>query len=375
MKASICLKNGRVIDPSSGVDKVADISVAENKVKWGSYKADYYVDVSNCLVVPGLIDYHSHFFQSGWEQSLPLDLMFAQGVTGAVDAGSAGYENFDCLIQNVTSCSRMHTKTYLNISPLGMIDPDQHTFCEEKVLACLEKYRDDILGLKLLVSKGNAGEGENGLKPLEKVLAFIDHNNLNVRVCVHTTDCPVPAERLADMLRPGDVFCHCFQGEANSLLTKDGRVSDGIDAARKRGILFDAAPGRGNFSITVARAAMSAGFYPDIIGSDITMATANKRGHCKNLPYIISKFLQLGLPLNKAIACCTSAPAAAMNEEMHLGTLSENSEANITVLKVVESDCHFTDRYGHSVPGSKILMPLMTICSGNIVYCQNGFDD
>lgn len=375
MKAQLCLRNGRVIDPATGTDRIMDISIADSLVVWGRTEADQTVDASGCIVIPGLIDYHAHIFPTVWDQTIAPDTLYSQGLIGAVDAGTAGCDGFDRAVSDTMLPSRMYIKAFLNVCPRGMEAPDQYAFDGERVLACLEKYPDRILGIKLLVSRGNAGIGEEGLRPLENVLEFVEKNSPRLRVCAHTTDCPVPMARVASMLRRGDILCHCYQGEANTLVSPDGEIDSAIFEARERGVLFDACPGKGNFSADVASKAINAGFAPDLIGSDITAATANRSIYCKNLLYVISKFYCLGLPLTKCIECCTSAPAEAMNEAGRLGTLAEGTEANIAVIREEESVCSYGDRYGVRIEGNRILVPEMTVCRGRIMYCRNGFAD
>lgn len=89
------------------------------------------------------------------------------------------------------------------------------------------------------------------------------------RVIVHVTDCPLPLDEVAAMLRSGDVICHIYQNRGNhSCLDEKGKVLPGLWKARERGVLFDASNGRSNFDLEVARKAVEQGFVPDVISSD-----------------------------------------------------------------------------------------------------------
>jgi hypothetical protein len=63
------LRGGRVIDPASGRDETADIGFSEGKVIVVgldlSGRATEIVDASGLLVVPGLIDLHTHVYWGG----------------------------------------------------------------------------------------------------------------------------------------------------------------------------------------------------------------------------------------------------------------------------------------------------------------------
>ncbi|RLC69338.1 MAG: dihydroorotase, partial [Chloroflexi bacterium] len=61
----LLIKNGRVIDPQSGIDDVLDILVEEGRVRGmapGIAAEDaLIIPASGKLVTPGLIDLHVHF--------------------------------------------------------------------------------------------------------------------------------------------------------------------------------------------------------------------------------------------------------------------------------------------------------------------------
>ena len=63
----------------------------------------------------------------------------------------------------------------------------------------------------------------------------------SLRVCVHTTNSPVMAGELADCLRLGDIFCHCYQGAGNPICLENGSMDPGVLSARSRGALADIA--------------------------------------------------------------------------------------------------------------------------------------
>ncbi|OGC22702.1 dihydroorotase [candidate division WOR-1 bacterium RIFOXYB2_FULL_42_35] len=67
--AALLIKNGRVIDPASGLDAVRDVLIEEGKIKFiktklHSTKAKI-IDAKGKLVLPGLIDMHTHLRDPG----------------------------------------------------------------------------------------------------------------------------------------------------------------------------------------------------------------------------------------------------------------------------------------------------------------------
>jgi dihydroorotase len=85
----ILLRGGRVIDPSTGIDTVADVLLADGVVKDASQElgvpdgADVR-DVSGLIVCPGLIDVHVHLREPGGEHKETIR-------TGALAAAAGGF--------------------------------------------------------------------------------------------------------------------------------------------------------------------------------------------------------------------------------------------------------------------------------------------
>lgn len=69
---TILIKNGRVINPATQMDAVADVWIENGKVgrieKGINAKADREIDAKDCFVMPGFIDMHVHLRDPGYEQ-------------------------------------------------------------------------------------------------------------------------------------------------------------------------------------------------------------------------------------------------------------------------------------------------------------------
>jgi dihydroorotase len=91
----LIVRGGRVIDPSVALDAVRDVAIAAGRIAavepniTGETAA--MIDARGKIVAPGLIDIHTHAARS--KEGPPLALQ--DGVTGWVDAGSAGADNID----------------------------------------------------------------------------------------------------------------------------------------------------------------------------------------------------------------------------------------------------------------------------------------
>ena len=66
---SILIKNGRVIDPEAGTDRIMDLYLSDGTVKRVAKnirrRADITLDATGCWVMPGLIDMHVHLRDPG----------------------------------------------------------------------------------------------------------------------------------------------------------------------------------------------------------------------------------------------------------------------------------------------------------------------
>ena len=66
------IQDGRIIDPSQGIDEVGSLLISEGKISWRGEtppQDDYDVLRAEGLIVcPGFIDFHCHLRQPGFEE-------------------------------------------------------------------------------------------------------------------------------------------------------------------------------------------------------------------------------------------------------------------------------------------------------------------
>ncbi|MDO4267092.1 MAG: amidohydrolase family protein [Eubacteriales bacterium] len=387
MKADYIIRGGRVMDPAAGTDEIRDLVIQNMRIVdpgagHTECPADRIIDASGKIVTPGLIDFHTHLFYEGSSICIRPDMMIAQGTTAAVDAGSAGTCTYEAFSRSVIGQSLLRVKGFLTVYSGGQLDP---RLCEdfnpalyniEKMERVIEANRDNLLGLKIRLSRGVVPD-ETGAGYLKAAVSLAEDLNrrlgTNLRVCVHTTNSPVTAGELADCLRPGDIFCHCYQGAGNPICLEDGTLDPKIAAARARGVLFDAANGKGNFGLQAARRALAAGFEPDIISSDLTIDKFNMPPYAKSLPLVISKYLALGMDLMTILEKVTVNPARLMGLEHQIGTLAPGAFADIAIFERKEKHYIQKDFCDDALECSEILVPQMTMIAGEIQYCQADF--
>lgn len=372
MNVDILIKNGRVIDPAGNRDETADIAVRNGKIaaveQGGELHAAYVIDAEGCLVVPGLIDYHEHINFKATDVGIPPDLAtLPKGVTSVVDCGSSGASNCLAFLDRLGQCI-VKARIYIHISPLGLATQQFYEpLCSEKwdmnkFEIAFDQGGDRILGIKMRVS--NFLLKDIGMGPFYEMMKVAERFGKNV--LIHPSDPPVQQSVILNRLRPGDVYCHAYQGQGHTIL-KDAKVIPEVWEARERGVIFDVAHGGANFDFSIAERAFAQGFYPDMISTDTTQKTWNK-GPVYSLPYVMSKFLSLGMPLMEVIRCVTETPARTMGQEGKTGTLRPGVCGDVTILKLEDMPLIFTDAAGKQRRGQQLLVPIATIANGMLVY-------
>jgi dihydroorotase len=117
MTHDLILKNGRVIDPASGLDRVVGIAFANGKVAAigdDLGEARETRDVAGLIVAPGLIDLHTHVYWGGTSLGIDADEFCRHnGVTTCVDTGSAGPGNFPGFRKHVIENAKTRILAYL----------------------------------------------------------------------------------------------------------------------------------------------------------------------------------------------------------------------------------------------------------------------
>lgn len=330
------------------------------------------LDAQGAYVLPGWIDFHTHLFTRGSGFGLNGDLLISSGVTMAVDMGTAGCAGYEAFRMTDILPRSIRIKSFLNLSPVGQPGAGiSEPLCrsavkEEQMEKLIQKYGEEIRGIKVRISRSIVGE--EGISPLNHALELGERFHLPV--CVHTTDPPVNAEEIVKRLRPGDIYSHMYHNKGMTILHHDNTIYEPFYEAQKRGVFLEVGNGKMNFHFDVAQMAMEKGLFPDIISSDATATTCESSNAMKDLAFVMSKFLNMGMPLHRVIAAVTREPARCLGIDGSAGALKEGGIADLTLARICERETVFSDSSGNIRRGRRILTPEMTMIGGKIVYLQ-----
>lgn len=350
----LILRGGRVIDPASGLDGIADVAFRDTKVAAVAPSIDAAArDVRNVagrLVVPGLVDMHTHVYWGGTSIGVdPAPIARASGTTTFVDAGTAGPANILGFRRHLIEQTPVRVLPFLNIAFPGIFAFSPTVMIGEcadlrllNARACLEAalaHADIVCGIKVRIGT-NAG-GSSGVGPLDVAIEVAEAAGLPVMA--HLDFGPPSRREVLDRMRPGDILTHCFRPFPNAPSDASGQVREEIREARARGIVFDIGHGVGSFSFRTARAMLDGGFLPDCISSDVHCLSI--QGLAPDVLDTMSKFLHLGLALPDLVRCASRRPAEVLHRD-DFGSLAVGTAGDAAVLDIVEGRFEMRDSVG-----------------------------
>ena len=372
--ADLVLRGGRVIDPVSGRDETADVAFTGGKVAeigrdLPAADAET-LDVSGKLVVPGLVDLHTHVYWGG--TSLGVDAAAVAKTSGTatfVDAGSSGPGNFHGFRRHVIEPSPVRIIPILNISHAGIFAfsttvmvgecADLRLLDPRDCVRVINANRDLIVGVKVRV--GRTAGGNSGIAPLDMAIEVAEE--VGLPVMAHLDHPPPSRLDVVSRLRRGDILTHCFRPFPNAPVAPDGKVREEIAAARERGIVFDIGHGGGSFDFRTAEGMLAAGFLPDVISSDVHALSIN--GPAYDQITTMSKLLSLGMPLMAVIRAGTAAAGDAIGRP-ELGRLAPGGIGDASILDLAEGAFDYRDVLGETRQGRLRLSASGLVVNGRL---------
>lgn len=369
----LLLKGGHVVDPRNRIDARRDVAITGGVIAavaeaLDPTRAASVQDVSGMIVMPGMIDLHTHVYHAVTTYGVEADPIARRAaVATMVDAGSAGAGNFAGFRKFVADRAQCRVLAYLNIAYPGIFAFDRDFMLGEardeallsvdRCVAVAQDNRDLVVGVKVRLGGGTSGE--IGLRALDRALAAA--MRLGLPLMTHIGRPPPSYAEILARLRPGDVLTHCFRPAPNAPVDPAGAVLPALREARGRGVLFDIGHGMGAFGFASAEAALAAGFAPDIISSDVHMLSVD--GPAFDLLHTMSKLLACGLALTDTVAKVTDAPARALGRH-DLGHLAPGAVADVSLVDIVDARFPFVDVSGVTREGSFLLRPRGLVRAG-----------
>ncbi|GMP01125.1 MULTISPECIES: amidohydrolase family protein [Bradyrhizobium] len=379
-KYDLVIRGGEVLDPSQSLRARRDIGI-----RWGvietvqeaipAERALKSIDASGKLVMPGLIDLHSHVYPYGSAIGIPADeLVQFQATTTVVSAGDAGVNNLAALRRFIVAQTRARMYAFVHIANNGLsafpaaelynIDVAQTEACA----MALAENADFLLGVKVRMSENVIYK--HGLEPLKRGIQACEMCGWPAKMMVHIggVESKELMSQILDLLRPGDVLTHAYSGAPNmsnvfTNIVQEGKLLPAALAAKQRGVMFDVGHGGGSFDFTVAEVAIPGGCTPDTISSDIHVFSGNSPG-IPFLPNVMSKFMTLGFTLEQVVAMATTAPAKIIDRAPKIGTLQVGAPGDVAIMELVEGPVSFLDTRNNKREGKAYLKPIQTVING-----------
>lgn len=188
------IKNGRVIDPESGFDGLADLLIEDGKIKkivkrvdGGADNtvpervngADEVLDASGMIIAPGLVDVHVHFRDPGLTHKEDIE-------TGAAAAKAGGYTTVVCMANTNPAADNPDTIGYI-------IEKGKKTGIHVLAAAAVSKGLKgrELTEMDALKACGAAGFTDDGIPLMDEKLvkqAMEKARELNLPLSFHEED-------------------------------------------------------------------------------------------------------------------------------------------------------------------------------------------
>ena len=365
------LKGGHVVDPSQGLDRVADIVVEESKVAAIGFdsapapEGAEIVDVSGHYVSPGWFDIHIHAYGTlGFAN--PDSIGIKQGVTSYVDAGGPGIgvmEEFVALLDGQT-VTDLYAGPY--IRPMGIIGAQ---FIEGDIRSLMNfpvaqwvDFMAEHPGLVRYLKVAALGTYGTGPLKMAKGQAEIIGVPLygHIGEYQHQPADPCVYE-IFNISQPGDIITHVYHANDGPVLDDDGRVFPVVRDALRRGVIFDVGFGAFNFGWDVAEKCFAQDLRPHIISSDLQQF--NVLGPVKSLANILGIFLHLGMSVAEVIETITIVPAKVLGLDT-VGSLAPGMPADITVFDIEDGEFEAMDTYAETRTVNRRFAPVLAFKDG-----------
>ncbi|MBN2040628.1 MAG: dihydroorotase [Spirochaetes bacterium] len=421
----LLIKNGRVIDPASGLDRNLDILIEGSIIKAvsGSINPDTEdtetIDAAGCIVLPGLIDMHVHFREPGRE-----DIETIAG--GSKIAAKSGFTTV-CTMPNTIPVND-------SIDSLNLIKKKSKD-CRINILPIASITRgsagNELTDMKELLKHGAIAFSDDGMPVMNALVmrrALELSKEINVPLITHSEDLNltdkgvmnegsisaqlglrgIPNESEEILIARDVILARLTGGRVHVAHVSSAGSVEIIRNAKEQGVKITAEATPHHFSLTEdeikthsAMAKMSPPLRTgkdrlavieglrsgviDVIATDhAPHLAADKEKGMEQAPFgiigletavplVITKLVrENGFSVLQAFKCMTANPAGILN--IKKGEIKKNFTADITIInpdKKVRIDEKFIISGSKNTPfiGCGLFGSVeYTICSGEIIY-------
>jgi dihydroorotase len=381
----LLLRGGEVLDPAQHLRGRRDIALANGCIAAIAERIDpaqarQVLDLAGKLITPGLIDIHGHYYCGGHSRAVNPDAScLPNGVTTGVDAGSAGYLNFNGFRDYAVPAHhrRVRLLGFLHVGAIGLaLNPitggellDPRCIAPEETAHTISANRDVLLGVKIRM---HVAAVPKVIAQTALMAARQAADQSDSRLMVHVSGTPIPLPQILDVLGPGDIATHILNGNPEHILDHQGRVRSEVWAARDRGVVLDVAHAGVHCDLRIARAAIEQGLIPTTISTDVHVPPPERTVY--QMPDLIATFVALGMTLEDAVAASTERAARAIGREHEIGSFRPGFAADIAVFTLEEGRFTYVDAAHNQVEASTRLVPEYTIKGGEIVWTRGSVD-
>jgi dihydroorotase len=365
----LLIRGGHVIDPKNSIDGISDVAVKDGKIAAVEKSIDpalatRVVEAKGLYVTPGLVDMHVHLYTgtglktlTGDQSVYPDGFSFRACTTTMADAGTSGWRNFEDFKQRVIDRFKTRVYAFVNIVGDGMNgknEQDVSSMDSKAAAAIAKKHAQTVVGFKTAHYSGPDWSA------VDRVLEAGRLANLPVMVDYGIVVPERPHEEFyLKKMRSGDIYTHMWR-KFDPTIDEKGKVRPYLFAAKKRGVIFDVGHGAGSFIW---------GFIPDSISTDLHTGSMN--AGMKDIVNVMSKMVNLNMPLQEVVLKSTWNPAKYIHREQH-GHLSVGAAADVAVFRLEQGKFGFVDSDRFVRQGDKRLTCEMTVLGGNVMWDLNG---
>ena len=403
----LLLRGGRVIDPASGRDDIADIGISGGRIAaieatLPATAAQQVIDVAGKIVTAGMIDTHAHVYQHVTGRfGLNADMVGVRsGVTTVVDQGGPscmtipGFRHF--VVDTAETRVLCFISAYLVGGLEGHLYPSLYGPDQVDVKATIRAARanaDIVRGVKAHAEIGGASRWGLEVIRLGKRIS----SELGVPLYIHlgqiwpvkdgaTIDPDEVVRALMPLMEPGDVLAHPFTRHPGGFVSAaTGEVHPVVRAALERGVTVDVGHGS-HFSFEMARRTIAAGIRPHTLGADMHGYNVRLPGDGDaasrpespfsgvapfNLTHAMTELMTLGLSLPEVVATVTSNPARMLKMEGSIGALLPGREADVSVLDLLRGRFTLSDNSGEKVIAHELLTPAFALRAGRVMTADS----